>query len=263
MMLAVSQIEPAILKLVRSFAWRDGDSEPKGTMRMWEPPIAGHRYGIGCDPAFGIEGGDRTVIQIVSRTTDPCEQVFEAEGRWDPEILDRLLYALHRWYNRAYIVIESQGGGLTVARRLLNLYGCHKLYKRRNDKRVARPVTDELGYHRTEKDGETLRALRDALREEKLLIRSEHLIDEMGRLEWFNPKDDPETGFKAGDNTATLKLRGGGGAGVATSPDCIRAMEYAWLAVCEAGKHPEDEKPGDNRWGDMDDLRKAGFIKDV
>lgn len=228
-MLNVMKLEPETLKLCRRFEL-DTAADPAGRVTLYKEPEPGHVYTLGLDTAMGIEGRDFDAICLLDASTTPVEQVAEAHGHWGIDTVDRLVYAFHRMYNRAFCVIEANNGGLTVARRLWSAYACRHIYRRRKEDSAHRKIMDSLGYHRSA-DHATLWALKQALKDGKIIVRSQALIDQMTRYEWHSTKDE-EGSPKVADRELKLRLRPGGTT-EGKSPDLIRALEYAWHGVCE------------------------------
>jgi hypothetical protein len=204
--------------------------EHVGRLELWEQPVPGHTYVVGADFAKGMERRDFDAAAVFDTDTDPVRQVFEAHGHWGPELFDKVLYCILRFYNDAFLLGERQEG-LTVLRRLLSDYGHGWLYYDRREDARSRRLTDKLGYWRSSGDV-VLPTFRRDFRAGLMVIRSRATLGQMGRLQ-YKPRTsiDPESAL---DKDLEIKLAGGG------SPDLVMAAAYAWFAVNEV---PHFERP--------------------
>lgn len=239
---------------VEAFGVDPDNPDPAGRIEFFAWPKPRHAYVLGVDFCFGVAGRDYDCIVGLDCSTKPVEQVFEAHGRWGTEHLDAVIYAAGRAFNDAYVVGESNGPGLPVLRRLLDVYGYTQLYADRDESTHHRRLRDRLGYTRTA-DNVTLTNLRRALQHRELVLRSEALIDHLAACEWFHPRDDIDAGVIQGD--AGLKIR----CRTSKSPDMLRALEYAWHGVLErpaSATGPAREWHGDA--ADRKILKKMGLL---
>lgn len=96
----------------------------KSAVRMWKPPMPGHRYLLGCDPSEGDYAGDRSAWVILDMNT--MEEVcFSADYLEAEELADTLIsYAKH--YNNAVIVVERNMGQAVIE--FLQASGYHRIY---------------------------------------------------------------------------------------------------------------------------------------
>jgi len=96
----------------------------KSAVRMWQPPMPGHRYILGCDPSEGDYAGDRSAWVILDMNT--MEEVcFSADYLEAEELADTLVnYA--RYYNNAQIVVERNMGQAVIEFLLASNY--HRIY---------------------------------------------------------------------------------------------------------------------------------------
>lgn len=214
-------LQPAELKRAGGFA-PVGIEEPDGFITVYEEPRADGLYVIGGDFAYGLQEGDRDAFVVFDREADPVREVGIAVGKFG-EKADRILYAMHRYWSRAFICAERQVGMFSL-RRLWDEYGVRDIYRPRREEKPGRRVIDSLGHPRTANDM-LLWKLRAAVREKKIELRSEIIVDEMGRVIWSDKTYD-STGERSRDEDLRVKLVGGG------SPDLTMATAYAWLG-CE------------------------------
>lgn len=100
---------------------------PKGFVRMWKPPLMGHRYVIAADVAEGLEHGDFSTGHVLDWETD--ENVAEWHGHIDPWTFGYELGLLGKVYNMALIGVEANKDGGTVNTRLRNDAYPHLFYR--------------------------------------------------------------------------------------------------------------------------------------
>lgn len=87
-----------------------------GRARLWKKPKTSSNYVIGADPAEGIEiegaphndKRDYTSLDVLDRETG--EQVFQLHGHITPDELGRQTELIGRWYNNAFVGVESNAG---------------------------------------------------------------------------------------------------------------------------------------------------------
>ena len=99
----------------------------KGFVRMWKPPLMGHRYIIAADVAEGLEHGDFSTGHVLDWETD--ENVAEWHGHIDPWSFGSELGMLGKVYNMALIGVEANKDGGTVNTRLRNDAYPHLFYR--------------------------------------------------------------------------------------------------------------------------------------
>ena len=171
-------------------------------MRVWEQPVEGAKYVIGCDPAYGRnDWKDRHSIQVFRCYADMMVQVAEyADNRVETYQAAWVLAYLAGCYQDSIINIELTGGpGRAIFKELDD-----KRREYRGDSRreivmernwesflgsaryflYHRPDSMGAGYaYHTEMTGrlkfQVLNQVRDAFMQDQLLIRSAPLVDEM------------------------------------------------------------------------------------
>lgn len=209
------------------------DSTPGVRVTIFEEPHPQRQYCIGADFALGMVGRDKDAFCVLDNTDAVKRQVAEVEATLG-EVADKLLYGLAMYYGGAFILGERQFG-LPSLRRLLKDFGYGWLYYERDETKKNRPVTDKLGYFKRGNwtSDPALRALRIAIRQGDIEIRSRKLVDQLSRLQ-FKPRTeiDPE---EARDADMQVKLAGGG------SPDMVMAVAYAYHACHEVDFYPRIE----------------------
>lgn len=160
---------------------------------IWEKPLEGFKYVIGCDPSEGI-GGDNAVIEVFNAYTG--EQAAEfASNRVPPDILAGYLMEIGKYYNNALIVLEVNGtmGGAV----LTNLRGKYaNMYQRETFDKHSREISHSLGWKTTGVTKPILVSdLEARIREQSVHINSHECIREMRT---FVQTDEPnKQGFGA------------------------------------------------------------------
>lgn len=193
-----------------------------GRIEVWEEPDPECIYVAGADFALGIQGRDYDAAVFLNATVRPVRQVAELHGHWGPDF-ERLLFAAGMYYGQAFVLGERQFG-LDRLRALLKLGYGYMYYDRDEDSR-GRKIKDKLGYWRGTNDI-CVPNLRRAIRRNELVLRSEALINQMGKVE-YAPRTSSRPSEEAQDKDLGIKLSGGG------SPDLVMACAYAWHAVGE------------------------------
>ena len=157
-------------------------------MWIWEKPIEGHRYILGCDVSRG-DAEDFTSIVIID--FDSRCQVAEYLGKIPPDLAADIIYKWGSMYN-AYVVTDITGGmGVATSRKLQEL-GYKDLYvegMNSADKWKYRPNdgTKTPGLAFNNKRTQIVAAFEEALRH-KFVIRSKRLLNEMYTFVYINGK---------------------------------------------------------------------------
>jgi len=157
-------------------------------MWIWEKPIEGHRYILGCDVSRG-DSEDFTSIIIID--FDSRCQVAEYLGKIPPDLAADIVYKWGSMYN-AYVVTDITGGmGVATSRKLQEL-GYKDLYvegMNTADKWKYNPNegTKTPGLAFNNKRTQIIAAFEEALRH-KFVIRSKRLLNEMYTFVYINGK---------------------------------------------------------------------------
>ena len=157
-------------------------------MWIWEKPIEGHRYILGCDVSRG-DSEDFTSIIIID--FDSRCQVAEYLGKIPPDLAADIVYKWGSMHN-AYVVTDITGGmGVATSRKLQEL-GYKDLYvegMNTADKWKYNPNegTKTPGLAFNNKRTQIIAAFEEALRH-KFVIRSKRLLNEMYTFVYINGK---------------------------------------------------------------------------
>ena len=143
---------------------------------IWEQPLKGFKYVIGCDVAEGL-GGDFSTIEVINAHTG--EQAAEfASNHIPPDTLGDYLINIGRYYNNALLVIEVNNHGRSVIDHIKRKYA--NIYRRETFDKVSQEKTESLGWRTTGVTKPILvDALEEAVRDGSIKIRSYAAIREM------------------------------------------------------------------------------------
>ena len=155
-------------------------------MWIWEKPIEGHRYILGCDVSRG-DSEDFTSIVIID--FDTRHQVAEYLGKIPPDLAADIIYKWGGMYN-AYVVTDITGGmGVATSRKLQEL-GYKDLYVEginTADKWKYNPNAQNKipGLAFNNKRVQIISAFEEALRHD-FIVRSKRLLNEMYTFVYIN-----------------------------------------------------------------------------
>jgi len=159
-------------------------------MWIWEKPIEGHRYILGCDVSRG-DSEDFTSIVIID--FDERCQVAEYLGKIPPDLAADIIHKWGGMYN-AYVVTDITGGmGVATSRKLQEL-GYKDLYVEgvnTADKWKYNPNAQNKvpGLAFNNKRVQIISAFEEALRH-KFVVRSKRLLNEMSTFVYINGRPD-------------------------------------------------------------------------
>lgn len=187
--------ESTLLTKIKDNDIKDPDGKMMaGNLWIWKDPVMSHRYIMGVDVSRG-DSEDFSCIQIID--FDDREQVFEYVGKTPPDVLAEIAYKWGKMYN-AMIVTDLTGGmGVATARKLQEL-GYKNLYVEgltERNKYKWDPKRDEKipGINFNAKRVQIIAALEEALRH-NFKIRSQRLLNEMGKFIYVNGRPDHQKG---------------------------------------------------------------------
>jgi hypothetical protein len=81
-------------------------------LEIYAPPLPGHSYVIGADPAEGNPTSDDSALEVLDKQTG--EEVAALAGRFQPATLAAHVDALGKWYNAAAVLVERNNHGHAV-----------------------------------------------------------------------------------------------------------------------------------------------------
>ena len=170
---------------------RFGDND-KGRMMLWQLPdydggwACDRRFVVGVDVSAGTGASNSAVVVYDRQTSDKIAEYT------NPNILPmdfaRLVHAVAEWFNNAIIVPDRSGPTGEIFVKELLAEGYTTIYRRRNDRKIGRPVTDEAGVWLNPAVRTTiLEQYRDAINTYKVINRSRTAMDEC--LQFIRRKD--------------------------------------------------------------------------
>jgi hypothetical protein len=121
-------------------SWYDDES---GYIEMWEEPIPGHVYCIGCDTAG--DGSDFFVSYVGDQATNKC--VCKYRAKTDEKLFCEQMFHLGLYYNYAMIAPETNFSTYCVQR--LEDMGYINLYVREQVDTYTRHVQKKFGFRTT------------------------------------------------------------------------------------------------------------------
>ena len=187
----------------------EGDSarfvrKAAGNWLIWQHPIEGHEYFMGCDAARGrIEQdseaiGDFAAITIYDGNTG--ENVARFADRISPDTFSRMIYCGARYYNEALVNIELTGGwGRWAFKELRDVYYYSRLYGWVGKDDKIRPKHNYKmqsgGWETTQVSRDRMyNSFRAKLRARLITVRDEELLHQMRGAEMFYGRWEVEKG---------------------------------------------------------------------
>jgi hypothetical protein len=98
-----------------------------GELEIWLPPLTGKKYLVAVDPAGGGSEGDYSAAEVLDLETGL--QCAEFAGHMGGLELARLVTALAREYNRAWLVVERNNHGSGVLALIETVCGYDRVYR--------------------------------------------------------------------------------------------------------------------------------------
>ena len=166
----------------------------KGTIRMYEEPIAGAKYVIGVDSAGGAAAGDYSVIQCFKVDGNSLVQCAVLQTKITPAHLAYEVEKLGWYYNEAFVTVESNFHGQVVRDRLKE--GYTNLYMRKRYEKFSDDEVDTIGFW-TDANSKLriIDQLDEWLHEKRLVINDSQTIAELSHYE---VRDNGTTGAPKG-----------------------------------------------------------------
>lgn len=187
-----------------------------GPLKLWMPLDYENRpphrhYTLGADVSNGLGGAFTSSSTIVGVDMTTGEQVLEFASRTImPQDFADYCIALAKWLNDAYLAWEYNGPGVGFTRRVEKQnYG--NVYYRSSMDRNKVNKTRALGWWTSDETKRTMfNDLGQAVKEKKLILRSDELLKECGSYVWKDGKihhalasvaTDDSKGVSHGDRT--------------------------------------------------------------
>lgn len=116
---------------------------PKGYVKIYNFPEQNKFYSIGADVAEGLIDGDYSAAMLGSNDLN-IDAIWH--GHIDPDLYGYELVKLAKFYNDAYIGVESNNHGLTTLKSILHHEYYNVYYQKTYDK-ITDKVTQKLGWN--------------------------------------------------------------------------------------------------------------------
>lgn len=151
--------------------------DKNGYISIWEEPVPGKHYSIGADVAEGLAHGDYSCAYVGDNDT------FDVIARWhghiDPDLFGTELIKLGKYYNTAYLGVESNNHGLTTLTTIKKDEYWNLFFAKSYDK-IADTMTKKLGWTTSMRTKPLMiDKLAEFIREKHLGIYDDLLISEM------------------------------------------------------------------------------------
>lgn len=172
--------------------------DPKGYLSIWKYPDAGMQYCVGSDVAEGLVDGDYSTASVGDNNFDI---VATWHGHIDPDLFGIELVKLAKYYNEAYLGVESNNHGLTTLMAIKKLEYWNLFFSKSYDK-IADTMTQKLGWQTTVRTKPyMIDKLAEFVREYHLGIFSDQIISEMFT---YVIEDNGKTNAQAGCHDDTV-----------------------------------------------------------
>lgn len=168
---------------------------------IWAYPVEDHKYIMGVDVSRG-DSEDSSTIVIVDFTT--MEQVFEYQGKIQPDLLAQIVEEYGEMYN-AYTVVDITGGmGVSTVLKLLEFDYKRLHYDTPNGKILSSKQKQMEAYKKDNKVPglqvgsiriQMVANLEEKLRNNLIKVRSERMIAEMKTFVFKDGRADHMDGY--------------------------------------------------------------------
>ncbi len=175
-------------------------SELERSMWIWKKPEEGHKYILGCDVSRG-DGKDSSTIVILD--FENLEQVAEFQAKIPPDMLAEVVYKYGNMYS-AYTIVDITGGmGVATVLKLMEMDYKYLHYddpkSRKLSQKYARSKYKEgdkvPGFNVGNTRLQMISELEEHIRENKTIIRSQRMIEELRTFVYKNNRPDHMPGY--------------------------------------------------------------------
>lgn len=150
--------------------------DPKGYISIWKEPEPDMYYCIGADVAEGLAHGDYSAALVGDQNFDI---VAKWHGHIDPDLFGVELIKLAKYYNDAYLGVESNNHGLTTLSTIKKEEYWNLFFTKTYDK-ISDTVTQKLGWQTNARTKPLMiDKLAEFVREHYLGIYDDAIISEM------------------------------------------------------------------------------------
>ena len=148
----------------------------EGNLLMYDYPQWEEPYIIGADVALGV-GQDYSAAVVMNNKYEV--QAVYRNNRIDPSAWGELLFYLGRYYNNAFLAVESNSMGIATLQRLDHM-GYINLYKQTKVANVSNEEGERLGFRTTSATKPAIIGnLKNLIENEGIMIPSETMIQEL------------------------------------------------------------------------------------
>jgi hypothetical protein len=167
--------------------------DAKGYVSIWEEPKPQRFYAIGADVAEGLINGDYSCGVVGD--SESFDIVATWHGHIDPDLFGVELVKLARYYNDAYLGVESNNHGLTTLTSIKKQEYWNLFFSKTYD-RISDTVTQKLGWTTSAKTKPLMiDKLSEFVREMYLGVYDDRIISEMFT---YVIEDDGKTNAQVG-----------------------------------------------------------------
>ena len=198
-----------------------------GPITIYREPEVGETYAMGIDTSTGLST-DYSVMQVLS-----CRMPFEqvAIYRAKESVIDvaRIADQLGRYYNKAFIVCETNYPGNAVQDALVMTYKYPRNYQAEQHLDESPNVSSKFGFATTQASKWLLiREMLEAIKNGEIIFNDQHTLDEFGSYVYI--EDKTKTGAAQGLND-----------------DCVMAamLAYHGAMMRPVKPRPKPEKPSE------------------
>lgn len=186
--------------LVGEISWDDKTAKPKPYLHkvekdeevaypsnhsyrfhVWEEPIRGAKYSLGCDVSLGNEGSDFSCVQVL-RLGEGQERDIQVacwHGLINPSALAGICCAIGTWYNHALAAVEVNSFGEATNFSLMRQYEYENIYRFKRLDRITNFITNISGWLSTSKSTDSLMAkMSEYFLEDNIVINCRYTMDE-------------------------------------------------------------------------------------
>ena len=152
------------------------DENREGNLYMYDYPKWEEPYVIGADVALGV-GQDYSACVVMNNKYEVVS--LYRDNRIDPSAWGELLFYLGRYYNNAFLAVESNSMGIATLQRLDQM-GYVNLYKQTKVANVSNEEGERLGFRTTSSTKPAIIGnLKNLIDNEGIMVPSELMIQEM------------------------------------------------------------------------------------
>ena len=152
------------------------DDNREGNLFMYDYPKWEEPYVIGADVALGV-GQDYSAAVVMNNKFEVV--AMYRNNRIDPSAWGELLFYLGRYYNNAFVAVESNSMGIATLQKLDHM-GYVNLYKQTKVANVSNEEGERLGFRTTSATKPAIIGnLKNLIDHEGIMVPSELMIQEM------------------------------------------------------------------------------------